>query len=362
VGRIACWIVCSTDGRGCQVSSSHRAGLKSALCLVLHFLIFGCLGAAACAAQNSPAVQGGPTVGGIGGTVSDQNGNFISSAQVTLIREGQASARTLSGPDGHFIFPGVVAGPFQLTVAAQGFVAQTKSGILHVGETLALAEISLPIAPTTTEVRVSVTKYELAEEQLNVEEKQRVLGFIPNFYVSYDRNAPSLAAKQKFELAWRTIVDPVTFLASGVVAGIEQADNGFSGYGQGAQGYAKRFGAAYADASISTVIGNAILPSIFRQDPRYFYKGSGTTRSRVFYALANSVICKGDNGHWQANYSGILGSLAAGGISNLYYPASNRDGVGLTFENTLIGIGTSGIANLFQEFVVRKFTPHAQNP
>ena len=83
------------------------------------------------------------------------------------------------------------------------------------------------------------------------------------------------------------------------------------------------------------MIGDAILPSILKQDPRYFYKGSGTTRSRILYALANAVVCKGDNGHWQPDYSGILGSLAAGGISNLYYPASNRNGVQLTFENTL---------------------------
>jgi hypothetical protein len=142
-------------------------------------------------------------------------------------------------------------------------------------------------------------------------------------------------------------------------AGVEQANDGFSGYGQGAQGYAKRYGASYADQFIETMIGSAILPSLLKQDPRYFYKGSGSTRSRILYALANSVICKSDNGHWQTNYSGILGSLAAGGISNLYYPASDRDGVGLTFENTLIGIGTSGVANLFQEFLIRKFTPRA---
>jgi len=70
-----------------------------------------------------------------------------------------------------------------------------------------------------------------------------------------------------------------------------------------------------------------------------------------------SVICKGDNGHWQPNYSGILGSLAAGGISNLYYPAIDRDSAALTFDNTAIGIGSSAISNLLQEFVIRKLTP-----
>ena len=105
------------------------------------------------------------------------------------------------------------------------------------------------------------------------------------------------------------------------------------------------------------MIGGAILPSLLKQDPRYFYKGTGTTRSRILYAIANSVICKGDNGRWQANYSGILGSLAAGGISNIYYPASNREGASLTFEEALLGIAGGAAQNLFQEFLVRKLTP-----
>ena len=142
---------------------------------------------------------------------------------------------------------------------------------------------------------------------------------------------------------------------------MQQAADGFKGYGQGSQGYAKRFGANYADGFIGNMIGGAILPSILKQDPRYFYKGTGSKRSRVLYALANAVVCKGDNGHWQVDYSGILGSLAAGGISNLYYPASSRNGAGLTFENTLMGIAGSGIGNLFQEFLVRRLTPHAQH-
>jgi hypothetical protein len=76
------------------------------------------------------------------------------------------------------------------------------------------------------------------------------------------------------------------------------------------------------------------------------------------YAVKSSVMCKGDNGRWQVNYSGIIGGLAAGGIANLYYPAKDRNGVGLTFENALIGIGATAAANVLQEFVVRKLTPH----
>ena len=147
---------------------------------------------------------------------------------------------------------------------------------------LALEPISLSIAAATTEVRVSVTNYELAEEQVKVEETQRVLGVIPHFYVSYRQDALPLRPKQKFELAWKTSVDPVTFAASGAFAGVQQAQNEFSGYGQGAHGYAKRYGAAYGDALIGTMIGGAILPSLLRQDPRYFYKGTGA-RDRAFF-------------------------------------------------------------------------------
>jgi len=154
----------------------------------------------------------------------------------------------------------------------------------------------------------------------------------------------------------------VNFAITGVIAGVQHAQNDFSGYGQGVEGYAKRYGAEYGSTVTSTFIGGAVLPTVFKQDPRYFYKGTGTRRSRVLYALANSVICKGDNGHWQANYSSILGSLAAGGIANLYYPAEDRNGFGLTVETTLIGIGATAATNLLQEFVIRKFTPVGSNP
>ena len=206
-------------------------------------------------------------------------------------------------------------------------------------------------------MEVGLSQTEVAEEEIKVEEKQRVLGVLPNFYVSYIPNAAPLTSKQKFKLALRTVVDPFTLVFVGGAAGVEQAQNHFAEYGQGAQGYGKRFGAGYAATVTDTFIGAAILPSLLKQDPRYFYKGSGSQRSRILYAIANAVICKGDNGRWQANYSNILGSMAAGGISNLYYPPQDRNGAGLTFENAALGIGASAVANLFQEFVIRKLTP-----
>ena len=313
-------------------------------------------GTAASAGQQLPDQR---LSGSISGTVVDPTGAPVAAARVSLSREDQSpDQEVLSGDDGQFSFASVAPGPFRLTITSAGFTTQSCSGILPSGETYTVPQIALALAAAATEVRVVPSRSEVAEDQIKVEEKQRVLGVVPNFYVTYDHHAVPLTSKQKFELAWKTTVDPVTFGVTGVIAGIQQAQNEFSGYGQGAQGYAKRYGASYAGAVTGTLIGSAILPSLLKQDPRYFYKGSGSKRSRILYAIANSVICKGDDGHWQANYSGIIGSFTAGGISNLYYPAKNRDGAELTFENTLIGIGETAAVNLLQEFVIRKLTPN----
>jgi carboxypeptidase family protein len=308
------------------------------------------------AQEHAPAQQ---LAGTISGTVVDQMGAVVPGARVQLSREDPPlSQEAMSDSDGQFFFADVAPGSFQLTITSPGFTTQSSSGTLHPGEDYLVPPVALVIAPPAAEVKVSLTPVEVAEAEIKDEEKQRVLGVIPNFYVTYNSAAAPLNPKQKFELAWKATLDPINFGLTGAIAGIQQASNAFSGYGQGAQGYAKRYGASYADSAISTFIGGAILPSVLKQDPRYFYKGTGTRRFRFFYAIANAAICKGDNGHWQANYSGLLGSLAAGGISNLYYPATDRDAT-VTFENTLIAIGSTAANNLLQEFVIRKLTRNA---
>ncbi len=298
--------------------------------------------------------------GSIRGTIVDPSGAVVAGARVQLTGENQGQQglhrEVRSGADGQFAFAGAAPGAFQLTITATGFASQTYSGNLQAGETQTVGPIALNLANAVTEVNVGLSQVEVAEEQIKVEEKQRVLAVIPNFYVTYVPNAAPLDAKQKFSLAWKTVIDPFTFVVVAGAAGVEQWQNHFAGYGQGAQGYGKRFGAGYADTVTGTFIGEAILPSLLKQDPRYFYKGTGSTASRFAYALANALICKGDNGRWQPNYSNIGGSLAAGGLSNLYYPKQDRNGADLTFENAAIGIGATGIANLFQEFIVRKLT------
>jgi hypothetical protein len=298
----------------------------------------------------------------IHGVVVDKDGAVYEGAHVTLTRSGVEDAKTATTDNnGRFDFSDLTPGTFTLTVSSMGFATQVVSGTVRAGENFEAKSIVLSMSGTTSQVEVTATPEEIATEELREEETQRVLGIIPNFYVTYVPDAPPLTTRQKFGLAWKSSIDPVTLLTVGVFAGQEQATNTFSGYGQGAQGYGKRYGAGFGDEFIASMIGGAILPSWWKQDPRYFYKGTGTTRSRALYAIAMSVMCKGDNGHWQVSYSSILGGFAAGGISNLYYPASSRNGVGLTFANVAVGTATSVAANLFQEFVVRKLTPHVPN-
>ncbi len=325
------------------------------------------LGAAACSAEENqppaPSSPGAATAAGgsVIGTVTSSDGLVYEGARVVLETEGDIDPPPLAqetNANGAFDFAGVPAGPFKLTISSNGFLTQEVSGVLQAGGVFDARTIVLPVEAAASVVQVSAgSQAEIAQEQLNLEEQQRVLGVIPNYYVSYDPHAAPLTPRQKFQLAWKSSVDPVTWLMSGAVAGMEQANNTLIGYGQGAQGYAKRFGANYADNFIGNMLSGAVLPVAFKQDPRYFYKGTGSVPSRALYAIATSVICKGDNGHWQANYSGIIGGLAAGGIANLYYPASSRSGWQVSFTNALIGTGEGAIQNLFQEFVVRRLTP-----
>ena len=194
-----------------------------------------------------------------------------------------------------------------------------------------------------------LTQQEKAEQQLRQQEKQRIAGVVPNFNVSYNSDAAPLSRKQKLHLAFRTATDPVSFGVAAFDAGLSQAEDDFPGYGQGVQGYAKRFGASYADNFDGTMLGNAIFPMLLKQDPRYFRRGEGSFTSRFLYSISTTVWCKNDNGSHGPNYSNILGNLAAGGISNLYYPASDR-GAGLTFERGFTVTAYGAFGGVFNEF------------
>jgi Carboxypeptidase regulatory-like domain len=297
--------------------------------------------------------------GSISGKIIDQSGASIGGAHVKLAREDQSPAQEiLADSNGQFSFSNVAPGPFHLTISSEGLASQEISGTVQPGEPCVIPLAMLVVATQVTEVRVGLTREELADVQIREEEKQRVFGIIPNFFVTYDHNAVPLTAKQKFRLARKSSTDPVTFLGVGAIAGINQAGNRWSGYGQGMQGYAKRYGATYGDVFSGTYIGGAILPSLLKQDPRYIYKGTGSKRMRLLYAVSSSFICRGDNGRWQPNYSNVGGNLAAGAIANIYYPASNRHGASLVFTTALIRLSETTIASIFQEFFVPRLTPN----
>ena len=361
---------------GRKTSGGVARDVSSIACVCLGVLIFGFPAGARTLQEAAPPSQTADAASGVAGglqqdarlpgnvtgTIVDPSGAAVVGAKVTLTRDDASAAlETVTDKDGGFTFAGVAPGAFHVSVTAAGFAAQTANGILHPGEFFVMPQMGLAVATEVTQVQVesgAATTAEIAEQQIHEQEKQRVLGVVPNFYVSYVQDAAPLTSKQKFGLAWKTTIDPVSFGVVGVIAGVQQWQNNFSEYGQGAQGYGKRYGAAYADFVSGTFMGGAVLPSLLKQDPRYFYKGTGTVKDRVLYALSMAVMCKGDNGKWQFNYSAIGGSLIAGGISNAYYPDKDR-GAALVFENTLIGIGENAATNLLQEFVIRKLTPSA---
>ena len=319
--------------------------------------------AGASAAAPADSMPGDATaaagVGTIEGVAVSGEGEVYQGVRVVLAGMGPNSGTTMTqttDTDGAFKFTNVSPGAFRLTLTSAGFATQMVTGTVHAGETFDAHDVVMTMATASSDVHVTASREDIAQAQIKIEETQRVLGIVPNFYVTYDHNAVPLTTRQKWQLTWRSDVDVVTIATTGLIAGIQLADNALPGYGRGAQGYAKRFGAGYANTVTNTFIGSAILPTLLKQDPRYFYKGTGSVNSRIWYALANSVICKGDNGRWQPNYSAIVGGLASGAIANLYYPSSDI-GWGVTFEGAAIGTATGAIQTLFQEFVVKKLTP-----
>jgi hypothetical protein len=206
-------------------------------------------------------------------------------------------------------------------------------------------------SPTTsTQPGDQESKHQKAEEQIKQQEHQRVMGIIPAFNISYRGDAVSLTPAEKVRLAFHSTIDPYAFGLAFIVAGLGEAKGDNPGFGWGPEGYAKRSGAAYLDAFDGTMIGNAFLPIMLHQDPRYFRLGHGSASHRFFYAVATSFICKHDNtGKWEPNYSNVGGNIISGAISNLYYPDS-KSGVAQTFEAgmTVTFEGTFGAT--LQEF------------
>jgi hypothetical protein len=295
--------------------------------------------------------------GTIMGTAVDVNGDPVPNAKVELNSADNGDRRTVTSTEnGFFQFRDVQPGvPYEISIAAQDFADWKSSSIsLEPGQFKIVTGIQMKVRTELTQVQVNYDPLEVATEQLKAEEHQRVLGILPNFYVSYERDPAPLTTKMKFQLALKVSADPVT--AAGVFgfASIRQAADSPK-YGQGWDAYGKRVGATAADGFADIMIGGAILPSLLHQDPRYFYQGTGTTGSRIRHAMFSPFVARSDSGKVMPNYSSLGGDLAAADLSNLYFPRANR-GVGLVLGNFAIGTAERVGASLAQEFIIGKFT------
>jgi hypothetical protein len=306
--------------------------------------------------KNSSAAVCAEGSASVVGTVQDATGTAVSNAEVILTEIGKTQGTSVvTGPDGRFSFSGLLPGSYHIAVTAKGFESYTSANFtLATGQAYEMPKIELPVATLKQVIVVRPTEV-IAQEQMKAQEKQRVLSIFPNFYTSYVWNAAPLNTKQKFSLSARQLIDPVTLLGVAATAGLEQANNSFAGYGQGAAGYGKRFAAALGNAVIGSLLTQAVFPSMFHQDPRYFYQGSGSVKSRLKHALSWTVITRGDDGRPKPNYSYLLGDLSAAAISNLYYPPADR-GVGLVLTNFGIDVAARAGDNIFREFLWKRFT------
>lgn len=328
-----------------QSRSGWGAGVTSSIFILLI--------AQSSAAQNSPAP------GTIHGTVADTSGSMVEAAIVRLEAPRSIVPRTtLTDEAGSFHFSAVEPGTYTLTITAIGFTDQKTDLSVVSGENPPLPAVVLQIAPAVSKVDVTLPPHELAVEQVHAEEKQRLLGIVPNFYVTYDPNAAPLTAAQKFHLGLRTLIDPETILANAASAGIEQWRNTTDRqFGQGMEGYGKRFGVDYAASVTHVLIGHTLTQSVFHQDPRYFYKGTGSFPSRFLYAVGTAFVAKGDNGQWQPDYSDMIGGLAAREILSPLHSYTSRPGL-RAFHGFLLGFSGRATDHLIQEFVYRWVTTH----
>lgn len=323
-------------------------------------LLWSISGFAQTGAQNS----GRPANGMISGTVMDVNGDLVPGAVVKLDCSAPCEGGTSTADENaNFIFRNLPLGvSYQIRISADNFHDWTSPGITLTPDQSdhLVTGINLRMQDTAASVTVYASTAEIAVEQVHIEEQQRVLGFIPNFYVVYDsQNAASLTAKLKFQLAMRVSFDPITLAGVAFMAGTRQVAK-TPNYQLGAKGYGQRVGAEAADGFSDILIGGAILPSLLHQDPRYFYQGAGTTRSRLGHAFASPFVCKGDNGKWQPNYSSVGGDLASSALMVAYYPQSNR-GVGMVFGQFAVSTAERELSAIMQEFILRRLTSAAHD-
>ncbi|GGG91544.1 carboxypeptidase-like regulatory domain-containing protein [Silvibacterium dinghuense] len=300
-----------------------------------------------------------PQTGTLVGTVTDIRGDVIPQAAVVI--DGGDEHHMLTANDTGFfsqagLHPGVI---YHLAIDAPGFTQWKSQEItLTPGQYFEITGIRMNVAAAVTTVTATLDTNAIAEQEVHVAEQQKVLGFIPNFYTVYDKHPVPLSAKLKFQLAMATERNPVTFLGVGFISAVDQAAD-TPHYQQGWAGFGQRVGANYANGFTDIFFGGAVLPSLLHQDPRYYYQGEGSTKSRLMHALTSAFLCHGDNGKMQVNYSSMGGFLISGALAETYYPERDR-GAGLVISTFGVNLAANMANGVIQEFVLRKFTPSAK--
>ncbi|HUV96504.1 MAG TPA: carboxypeptidase-like regulatory domain-containing protein [Acidobacteriaceae bacterium] len=290
------------------------------------------------------------------GTVEDMHGRPFAGVVVTAAKDNEAAKTATVDEKGAFTIPGLEPGTYTVSITLPGRSPQVATEVtLGAREELELPIVTERNPHSTTTVQVSADLTQVATAQVQLQEKQRILGVVPNFYTTYLWDSAPMTPKLKFKLALRAGIDPIEFVVDAGVAGAEQYHNTFPGYGGGWQGYGKRFGSAYADSAIGAMLGRALFPIWFHQDPRYFYRGTGSVPSRVLYALSQTVVTRGDNGASQPNYSHVLGNFVTAGISNVYRAPGDRT-FNLTMRDALVVTAGDAVGNVLREFISRPFT------
>jgi hypothetical protein len=343
-----------------HTSSNRRlASLLKRAQLLLLFVLSAVILVVPMSAQSFETAS--TITGNVLGTVVDTSDDPIPGANVVLRGPAGERLTAVTKDDGGFAFEQAPAGvAYQITVTAEGFADWNSSITVEPGQNKTLEAVTLRILAVQRAVTVSYSSKEVAAQQLKDEEQQRVLRFVPNMYVVYESHPEPLTTRMKFHMAYKDLTHPVFFARTAAWAGVQQARNNPDEWRQGAQGYGKRLGAGFVDGVSGSLISNAILPSLLHQDPRYFYQGSGTKKSRALHAMLAPVVCKGDNGAWQPNYSQWGGSLIGYSISTAYYPSSDRT-AGHVFQTFGIDMGLHVVGSLAQEFILGKFTSRGKH-
>jgi hypothetical protein len=205
--------------------------------------------------------------------------------------------------------------------------------------------------PGTSESQTPKNEEPLPGESVQPK-NDRIFGVLPNYRTVENPKilmAP-LSTKGKFRLATEDSFDPYAYFVAGAFAGLGQTKDDPKSWGEESWGpFAKRYAASFADQTSENIMTEAVVPSLLREDPRYFRLGSGGFLKRTGYAVSRIWVTRTDAGGRSFNFSEILGAGASAAISNVYYPAENRT-MSANLSRWGVMVGEDTFFNLLKEY------------